>query len=141
MKKMLYGFTFMIISAIIVSMNVSLSASDKNSKAVKSAKEWLKLVDSGKYSESWNQASLLFRQSMTSEMWTKQMGSFLPSLGKVKERKIMAAKYYTSLPGAPEGEYVIIQFRTSFENRNNSIETVTTMNENKKWKVSGYYIR
>jgi hypothetical protein len=50
--------------------------------------------------------------------------------------------YKTSLPGAPDGEYVVIQFGTSFENKKTAIETVTPMlDKDGKWRVSGYYIK
>jgi hypothetical protein len=48
----------------------------------------------------------------------------------------------TSLPGAPDGEYVVIQFMSSFENKRFAIETVTPMKDkDAKWRVSGYYMR
>jgi hypothetical protein len=47
-----------------------------------------------------------------------------------------------SLPGAPDGEYVVIQYRTSFENKNDAIETVTPMKDTDgTWRVSGYYVK
>lgn len=48
----------------------------------------------------------------------------------------------TSLPGAPDGEYVVIEFESSFEHKKSAIETVTPMNDKDgKWRVSGYYIK
>ena len=48
----------------------------------------------------------------------------------------------SSIPGAPDGEYVVIQFKTSFENKKSGIETVTPMlDKDGKWRVSGYYIK
>jgi hypothetical protein len=48
----------------------------------------------------------------------------------------------TSLPGAPDGDYVVIRFATSFEKKKSAIETVTPMRErNGTWRVSGYYIK
>jgi hypothetical protein len=45
------------------------------------------------------------------------------------------------LPGAPDGEYVVIQFESSFEKKKSAVETVTPMLEKDgKWRVSGYYI-
>ncbi len=44
--------------------------------------------------------------------------------------------------GAPDGEYVVIQFETSFEHKRSAIETVTPMmDRDGKWRVSGYYIK
>jgi hypothetical protein len=40
-------------------------------------------------------------------------------LGKVISREVKSKSHHTSLPGAPDGEYVVIQFDTSFENKLN----------------------
>jgi hypothetical protein len=60
----------------------------------------------------------------------------------VASRKVKSKSYKTSLPGAPDGEYVVIEFETSFEHKKSSIETVTPMVEKDgNWRVSGYYIK
>ena len=57
-------------------------------------------------------------------------------------RKIKSQQYATSLPGAPDGEYVVIQYATTFENKADAVETVTPMlDKDGQWKVSGYYIK
>ncbi len=62
-------------------------------------------------------------------------------LGKLFSRKVLTKVYKSSLPGAPDGEYVVVQFETSFENKKMAIETVTPMlDKDGKWRVSGYYI-
>jgi hypothetical protein len=63
-------------------------------------------------------------------------------LGKLVTRKVKTKTYRTSLPGAPDGEYVVIEFETSFENKKWAVETVTPMmDKDGKWRVSGYYIK
>jgi len=48
----------------------------------------------------------------------------------------------TSVPGGPDGQYVIIEFAASFENKKTAIETVTPMLEKDGvWRVAGYYIK
>jgi hypothetical protein len=48
----------------------------------------------------------------------------------------------TDLPGAPDGEYVVYQYKTSYKNKKKAIETITPMKEEDGvWKVSGYYIK
>ena len=50
--------------------------------------------------------------------------------------------YKTSLPGAPDGEYVVMEFTTAFTNKKSAIETITPMlDEDGQWRVAGYYIR
>ncbi|MDD5138124.1 MAG: DUF4019 domain-containing protein, partial [Candidatus Omnitrophica bacterium] len=47
----------------------------------------------------------------------------------------------TTLPGAPDGEYVIVQFDTTFENKKSSVESVTmSLEADGRWRVSGYFI-
>jgi hypothetical protein len=47
-----------------------------------------------------------------------------------------------TLPGAPDGEYVVFQFDTSFERKEAALETVTTIHEaDGQWRVAGYFVR
>ena len=63
-------------------------------------------------------------------------------LGEVKSRKLNGAQYMTSMPGAPDGEYVVIQFDASFANKEKAVETVTPMRDKDGvWRVSGYFIK
>jgi hypothetical protein len=63
-------------------------------------------------------------------------------LGKVLSRTLKSATYATSLPGAPDGEYVVVKFDTSFEKKQSAIETVTPMKDpDGRWRVSGYFIK
>ncbi len=114
---------------------------EKNEEAVNAAKEWLVLIDAGNYSESWDNAASLFQKAMPKEQWVETLNGLLPSYGKVIQREVISSKYYTELPGAPDGAYVVIQFNTSFENNKNCVETVTPMKDAGKWKVSGCYIK
>ena len=63
-------------------------------------------------------------------------------LGQTVSRSLKSKQYQTVLPGAPDGEYVVIQFNTSFEHKRSAVETVTPMKDKDgKWRVSGYYIK
>ena len=43
---------------------------------------------------------------------------------------------------SPDGQYVVIQFTSSFENKKSAIETITPMlDPDGQWRVSGYYIK
>jgi hypothetical protein len=57
-------------------------------------------------------------------------------------RELKSKQYTKTLPGAPDGEYVVIQYKTTFENKKSAIETVIPMLEKDgRWRVSGYYIK
>lgn len=62
--------------------------------------------------------------------------------GNRRVRTLKSATFATTFPGAPDGEYVVFQFDTSFEQKAAAIETVTAIREKDgTWHVGGYYIR
>lgn len=110
--------------------------------AIDAATKWLALIDAGDHAGSWNQAAPYFKGAVSRENWVQTMSTARVPLGDLLSRDVMSAQHTTSLPGAPDGEYVVIQFKTSFENKANAIETVTPMLcEAGTWKVSGYFIK
>ncbi len=110
--------------------------------AVKAATEWLKIIDDGKYDDSWKDASSFFKSHVSEEQWAQQVGPARGSLGAVVARKVKSAMYLTTMPGAPDGQYVVIQYQTTFAHKKSAIETVTPMlDSDGRWRVSGYYIR
>jgi hypothetical protein len=118
------------------------SDAGKEAAAVSVAEKWLATIDAGKYAASWNEAAEIFRNAVKQEQWEQSMKAFRKPLGKLISRKVQMKVYKTTLAGAPDGEYVVIQFETSFENKKAAIETVTPMMEKDgKWRVSGYYIK
>ncbi len=110
--------------------------------AQQSAESWLALVDSGKYAESWQEASSLFKAHVSKEDWQKMMHATRDPLGKVISRKLKNATYTKTLPGAPDGDYVVIQYETRFEHKQSAVETITPMHDTDgQWRVSGYFIK
>ncbi len=116
--------------------------STKETAAIHSAEKWLAIVDDENYAESWSQASELFKHAVQSDQWVQSLLAVRKPLGKLISRKLKTTAYKTTLPGAPDGEYVAIQFESSYENKKSAIETVTPMmDEDGVWRVSGYYIK
>jgi len=110
--------------------------------AQKSAEAWLALTDSGKFAESWDESAAAFKSAVTKDQWVDALKKVRTPLGALQSRKLKSASYAKNLPGAPAGEYVVIQFDTSFANKTSSVETVTPMlDKDGKWRVSGYYIK
>jgi hypothetical protein len=121
----------------------SATPSDRNVEpATRSAQAWLALVDAGAYEQSWTSASKLFRGAVTQANWAIMAARVRTPLGKVSTRQQSSSERKTSLPGAPDGQYVVLQFRTSFEQKADAIETVVLMAEDDgAFRVSGYFVR
>jgi hypothetical protein len=110
--------------------------------AVAAAQTWLSLVDAGQYGDSWDQAAQVFKGAVTKEQWLQAMQTTRQPIGTNFSRELKSKRYLTSLPGAPDGAYVVIQFKASFQNKSSAVETVTPMRDKDgTWRVSGYYIK
>lgn len=133
----------MVIIALLMSGGIATAGdAGKETAAVSAAEKWLAAIDSEQYAASWKEAAEFFRNAVKPEQWEQSLNAVRKPLGKLISRKVQTKAYKTSLPGAPDGEYVVIQFQTSFENKKSAIETVTPMMEKDgKWRVSGYYIK
>jgi hypothetical protein len=140
MQRLLMGW----VSASLVLLlfaGEALASSEDEAAAVDAATAWLALIDAGKFGESWEEAGSLFQGAVPKPRWEETLAGTRRPLGKVISRAVKSKQYRTSLPGAPDGRYVVIQFETSFENKAEAVETVTPMHEGGSWRVTGYYIK
>ncbi len=111
-------------------------------QATKAAAAWLKLLDDGDYQACYQQASQIVKDHLSEDGFVRQFSAARKPLGAVVSRNLKVAQYATSLPGAPDGQYVVIQYDTSFANKKSATETVTPMlDHDGQWRVSGYYIK
>lgn len=114
---------------------------DKEEAANKTASEWLTKLDQKEYAQTWQETALLIRKQVPVTEWVKSLSLLHSKFGRMQSRRLQSAQHTTSLPGAPEGEYVVLQYHTIFEKKGPAIETVTPMLEGGEWRVSGYYIK
>jgi hypothetical protein len=137
--------TFLAASAailILVGFSTSADDSDAVAQAQVAAKSWLALTDSAKYGQSWDEAASFFKGAVTKADWEKAVKGVRAPLGAIKARKVKSATFTRTLPGAPDGEYVVIQFESQFESKAAAIETITPMHDKDgAWRVSGYFIK
>jgi hypothetical protein len=103
---------------------------------------WLALIDAGNFGTSWDEAADIFQQHIAKTAWASAAANARTPLGAVISRKLASARYAKTLPGAPDGEYVVIQFSTHFEHKADATEFVTPERaKDGSWKVSGYFIK
>jgi hypothetical protein len=130
--------------AIIYSLiaPVAVAQDDNTQAAQQSAERWLAIVDKGDYADSYDEAASIFKLAITKADWVQKVRAARGPLGKLESRKLKHAQYETSLPGAPDGKYVVILYDTSLENKKSAMETIVpTLDRDGRWRVSGYFIR
>jgi hypothetical protein len=128
--------------ALLLVASVVGAANDPEAKAVAAAKSWLALVDAGTYGPSWDAAASMFKSAVTKVDWERMVAGARGFFVKLLTRELAASKAVTSLPGAPDGHYVVIQFKTAFERKAQAVETVTVVLEKDGvWRATGYFIK
>src|SRR5579863_7104007 len=128
--------------AIALFVGVGVARADEHEADVKSAQAaseaWLKLIDDGNYQQSWSDASGVFQSAISEKGWADNVDNVRRPLGKLESRKLISARFLTSLPGMPDGKYVVIQYATTYANKKFAVEQVTPILESDgKWHVSG----
>ena len=130
-----------------VALGQAAGTAEAEKAAVASAEAWLKLVDAGKYTESWAEASSVFKAAVSVDDWKTKIADVRSppppaGPGKLLSRKVRSKTYAEKLPGAPDGKYVVILYDAKYERKGDAIETITPMlDKDGKWRVSGYYIK
>ena len=131
--------------AIVMMLIPGITFADTTAKeqtAIVAAEQWLALVDAANYAASWQTAAAYFKGAVTQEQLHQSLQAGRTPLDKTIFRGLITKTYQTALPGAPDGEYVVIQYQTAFQNKKEAIETITPMlDKDGEWRVAGYYIK
>ena len=117
-------------------------AQDPRAAAVQdAAREWLAIVDKLDVAASYAAAGATFREALTPDAWAAAMKDVREPLGAVVQRTANTTEFTEALPGHPRGEYALIGFRTSFEQKPVTRELLTLEVDGYRWRVVGYTIR
>lgn len=127
--------------SISIALLFSIASLASKPDGVNSAIAWLEIVDSGSYEISWQQAAPFFQNQLSSQQWKQALNQARAPLGKVLSRQVNSAIPYSSLPGAPDGEYIVITLITTFEQKQSATETITVNKVGKDWRTVGYFIK
>ena len=129
-----------VLAAVATSGLIAVAAPAKED-AEAAAKTWVALIDGQKYEESWTQAGSLFQNGVKQPDWTRMVKGVRSGMGPLVSRKPLKTTMAKSLPGAPDGEYAVVQFDTVFKSKAKAVETITMMMEGGKWKCAGYFVK
>jgi hypothetical protein len=106
------------------------------------ASAWLALADIGNAAAAWELAGAQFRDAITRAAWTDRLGVARGPLGPLTSRVLAVEQHVDGLPGAPPGEYAVLQYHAVYDGRRAVTETVTLVREpDAQWHVVGYFIR
>ena len=104
------------------------------------AKQWLTLVDDANYGDSYKQMGALATGKITADAWTQKLKGAREPLGAMSSRDIKDIKLSKTLPGAPDGQYAIVQYNSAFAHKAAAVETVILSSGKDGWSVVSYFI-
>ena len=128
-----------ILACICAGLILAAAPGEEDAVVVMAGQKWLSFVDDQKYEESWNQASSMFRNQVKQEQWVTALRRSREPLGAVTSRNPSRVDYPKSLRGAPDGNYAVIHFMTSFSSKS-ATERLTLIKEDGKWQMAAYGI-
>jgi len=103
---------------------------------------WLGLVDKNEYEESWQQASTIFQYAVIEIDWVKQIRAARAPLGAVLSRNQEESVSQKNPSGAPDGDYIVVKYESSFDKKAEVVETLTLYLESDgSWRTTGYFIK
>jgi hypothetical protein len=131
-----------LLAVLLIAAAPAIAQDPRESTVGAAARDWLALIDKGDYDASWKAAGAKFRAAMSTQQWGTAVGGVRAPLGSVKQRSSVRTAFTREFQGVPEGDYALVNYRTSFEKRDDSDETVTLERESDgQWRVIGYFIR
>jgi hypothetical protein len=133
------GARSLAVVAAMLTGAVALAASREEAQA--RAQAWMSLVDNQKYAESWAESSSTFRSRVPQQRWIDEAKRVREPLGSVNSRRLLTVRFAKTLPGAPDGDYAVLQFRSSFTHKAAAIETITLVMDDAQLRAVGYFIK
>jgi len=109
--------------------------------AIKVADAWLAMVDANDHQGSWEATGELFKGEVSAQEWQASMSEVREEMGAVTQRLLSDLTRESVMPGAPEGEYILMEYSSSFEKQGRGAELVVCMKEDGEWRVVGYFVQ
>ena len=132
--------TIFVVTLLGIASALMAVAGPAEDEASAAGQKWLALLDHQKYEESWKQAGSMFREQVMQDQWVAALKRSRDPMGATLSRTTARVDFAKTLRGAPDGNYAIIHYTTSFKSKSDVTERLTLVEENGKWQVAAYAI-
>jgi hypothetical protein len=146
MKSSLLNFAAIITLSLVGNAFGASSSYPKvkpDAQAVTVANKWLSVFDAGNYAEAYAMFPARVRSAgdAVEKQWVGSQRAKRTPLGRTLSRQFVEAYSARTLPGAPDGYYELLMYKTSFQHKAHATEGVTLTKESGHWEVSGYRVK
>jgi hypothetical protein len=109
--------------------------------AQRQALGYLGYLDQGRFADSYAYTGLLMRNQLDPQTYAAKIENMRSGVGALQGRQLIDANLVNSVPGAPEGQYIVVHYHANYLNLNDAVDTITLAFQKGYWRVIGYYIK
>lgn len=110
-------------------------------EAVEAGGKWLALIDAGKAGAAWDDAAGQLKRAVPRAKFVAAMRDQRKPLGKLAARTPVRFGRSHEMPGAPPGDYAIVEYEAKFARGKLAEVLVWTLEDGDIWRVAGYEYR
>lgn len=112
--------------------------------AQQAAESWMRLIDSRKYGQAWDEASEHFKARVSKSAWETRLidaANVMKEFGEVKPRHLVKAELINSLPSITNQEGAVLKYKSSFGGFKSIEERVElVLEKDGEWRVAIYSV-
>jgi hypothetical protein len=148
------GFVVACLVACFAVVGAAVAAQGPEDAAQAAVESWLRHVDGGDYSASWDQAAGSLKGAVRQAQWSQMVEAVRAPLGQLVSRKLRSRQYAEKMPPTTRtiggkvytwggsGPHVVVEFDAVFANKAAAVETVlSAMDADGVWRASAYSVR
>jgi hypothetical protein len=109
--------------------------------AQRQALGFLGYLDQGRFADSYAYTGLLMRSQLDPQTYTSKIANMRTGVGPLQGRELIDAVPASIVPGAPEGQYIVLHYHANYQNLSDAVDTVTLAFAKGYWRVIGYYVK
>jgi len=143
-RKALLALSLILVATLTsVAQTVPDKVVKPDPQAIAAAAQWLAIVDSGRYAQSyWALTARIRAGGQTGEQeWVSFLKARRAPLGRPISRALYRARFNTTIPVGPDGRYEFLDYKTKFQRKAQGLEIVTLTKETGQWEMSGYHFK
>ena len=115
----------LVITGMLVMLVVPAAAKTmQQDQLIFQAESYLELLDQDRYPDAWREMSTLFHALGNQDLWLSRQKLIRSAYGPLAARQFYRLDYRQSFNLSPDGLYVIVQFKSSYQHKAETTETV-----------------
>jgi len=137
--SMIFAIVAVVLACFAIPQRAQAISDDQSARD--EAVQWVSLIDAGQYRHAYEeQPPRVKAASAGRDYFVRWMQTRRVPLGRVRARSFYNRRYYHNAIGSPDGNYVQIYFKTSFERKAAGWERVILTKETGRWQPAKYNI-